>query len=276
MAHLPATALDQLYTAIYSRAMPRWPFPRALMLFALLGLAACSAAEDDRGPLVLAPSSMQEAVEEAADAWAALGHPRPVVSFAGTPSLARQVLQGAPADLFISADEQWRDELERAGRIEAGNRAVMAGNRLVLVAPAEQARPLPLEPQAFADALGDSPLALADPSTVPAGRYGRAALEQLGLWRAAEGRISASENVRAALALVERGEAPLGLVYASDADAEPRVTVVAELPEGSHPPIRYPVALVAGSAHPDAEPFRAFLLSSEGQAIVRRHGFAAP
>lgn len=276
MALLPVTALDQLYTAIYSRAMPRWLFPRALMLIALLGLAACGAADDDRGPLVLAPSSMQEAIEEAANAWAAQGHPRPVVSFAGTPSLARQVLQGAPADLFISADEAWMDELERAGRIEAGSRAELVGNRLVLVAPAERAQPLALEPQAFASALGDGPLALADPAGVPAGRYGKAALESLGLWRAAEGRISASENVRAALALVERGEAPLGLVYASDADAEPRVTVVAELPERAHPPIRYPIALVAGAAHADAEPFRAFLLSSEGQAIVRRHGFTAP
>lgn len=255
--------------------MPRWFLPRALMLLALFGLAACGG-ENERGPIVLAPSSMQEAIAAAADAWAAQGHPRPVVSFAGTPSLARQVLQGAPADLFISADVQWMDELERAGRIDAASRAVLAGNRLVLVAPAPQARALPLEPQALAEALGDSPLALADPITVPAGRYGKAALQHLGLWRAVGKTISASENVRAALALAERGEAPLALVYASDADAAQDVAVVAELPAASHPPIRYPVALVTGAAHSDAEPFRAFLLSPEGQSILRRHGFTAP
>jgi molybdate transport system substrate-binding protein len=256
--------------------MSSWPFPRALMFLALLGLAACGPAEEDRGPLVLAPSSMQEAIEAAADAWAAQGHPRPVVSFAGTPSLARQVLQGAPADLFISADEQWMDELERAGPIDAESRAAMAGNRLVLVSPQAQAEPLPLQPQAFASALGDGPLALADPASVPAGRYGKAALEHLGLWPTAEGNISASENVRAALALVQRGEARLGLVYASDANAAPGVAVVAELPEASHPPIRYPVALLAHADDPDAASFRTFLLSPEGQAILRRHGFTAP
>lgn len=256
--------------------MPRCLFPRALMFLALLGLAACGPAEEDRGPLVLAPSSMQEAIDAAADAWAAQGHHRPVVSFAGTPSLARQVLQGAPADLFISADEQWMDELERAGRIDAASRAAIAGNRLVLVSPSAQAGPPPLEPQAFASALGDGPLALADPASVPAGRYGKAALESLGLWPAAEDNISASENVRAALALVQRGEARLGLVYASDANAAPGGAVVAELPEASHPPIRYPVALLADADHPDAAAFRAFLLSPEGQAILHRHGFTAP
>lgn len=251
-------------------------FPAALMLLALLGLVGCGSADEDRGPLVLAPSSLQESIEAAADAWAAQGHRRPVTSFAGTPSLARQVLQGAPADLFVSANAQWMDELERAGRIDRASRSAMAGNRLVLVAPSAQANPLPLERRAFAAALGSAPLALADPASVPAGRYGKAALGGLGLWQAAEGNISASENVRAALALVERGEARLGLVYASDADAAPSVTVVAELPETSHPPIRYLIALVTGTDHPDAAAFRAFLLSPEGQAILRRHGFSAP
>jgi molybdate transport system substrate-binding protein len=251
-------------------------FPSVLLLLSLLGLAACGPAEEDRGPLVLAPSSMQEAIEAAADAWGAQGHRRPVTSFAGTPSLARQVLQGAPADLFVSADAQWMDELERAGRIDPASRSALAGNRLVLVAPSAHAKPLPLEPQAFAAALGPGPLALADPASVPAGRYGKAALESLGLWRAAEGNISASENVRAALALVQRGEAPLGLVYASDAHAASNAAVVAELHTAAHPPIRYLLSLVTGAEHPDAAAFRAFLLSAEGQAIVRRHGFTAP
>jgi len=275
MALLPERRWTGYILQDIAHAMPNWFLSRALTLFALLGLAACGG-EDSRGPVVLAPSSMQEAIEAAADAWAAEGHARPVVSFAGTPSLARQVLQGAPANLFISADEQWMDELERAGRIDSASRAAIAGNRLVLVAPGTQTSPLQLNPRSFAAALGDGPLALADPATVPIGRYGKVALERLGVWPMVAENISASENVRAALALVERGEAPLGLVYASDADAAPGVTVVAELPRISHPPILYPAALVTGATHPDAEPFRAFLLSPEGQAIIRRHGFIAP
>lgn len=219
---------------------------------------------------------MQEALTAAADQWAAEGHARPVLSFAGTPAQARQLIEGAPADLFVSADEAWMDRAAEVGRIERASRADLAGNRLVLIAPADRAEPIALDRNDILGTLGDGRLAMADPDAVPAGRYGQAALASLGLWPTLRERITASENVRAALALVERGEVPLGLVYASDARASRKVAVVAELPSDSHPTIRYPVALVTGSAAPSAALLRAYLLSPEGTAILVAHGFTAP
>ncbi len=145
-------------------------------------LAACGSRDAGSGPIVLAPSSMQEAITEAAHAYADGGHPAPVVSFAGTPALARQVLADAPADLFISADEEWMDRVEQAGKIDRASRADLAGNGMVLIAPASRAAPLALTRGGLVRALGEGPLAMADPESVPAGRYGKAALEHLGLW----------------------------------------------------------------------------------------------
>ncbi|MXO60843.1 molybdate ABC transporter substrate-binding protein [Altererythrobacter salegens] len=250
--------------------------PAAVLIATLsaLLLAACSS-EEDAAPIVLAPSSMQEAIGEAADAFARGVHAHPVVSFAGTPALARQVLAGSPADLFISADEEWMDRIEAAGKIDTTSRVDLAGNRLVLVEPIVRAETLVLDRTSVARALGSGPFAMADPASVPAGRYGKAALEHLGLWPLSAP-VSASENVRAALALIEREQAPLGLVYASDAHASAKVAVVASLPPESHAPIRYPMALIAGSTNPAAREFYAFLRSDEGQAILRAHGFTAP
>ena len=248
------------------------------ILIAIIGalfLAACGSNEEASGPVVLAPSSMHEAIAEAAATFASEGHPAPVVSFAGTPSLARQVLADAPADLFISADEDWMDRVEKARKIVPGSRADLAGNGVVLVASRDHAAPVALTREGLARALGQGPLAMADPESVPAGRYGKASLEHLGLWPP-PAPVSSSENVRAALALVEHGQAPLGQVYSSDAKASSEVEVVANLPADSHPPIRYPLALIAGSHNPQAAAFRTFLLSHEGQAILRKHGFTAP
>lgn len=222
----------------------------------------------------MAAASMQEALTDAADAWEKRGNVRPVLTFAGTSALARQILAGAPADLFIAADEEWMDELEQAGAIDPASRAVLAGNSLVLIAPAESETTPFRSPGSLDQAIGDSRLAMADPDAVPAGRYGKAALRSLGLWDDVAERITNSENVRAALALVERGEAPVGLVYASDAAASDKVRVATVLPTKSHPPIRYPLALLEGSSSADAERFRAFLLSDEGQQILVRHGFS--
>lgn len=253
------------------------PFARfvAAALAALL-LAACGDGGDRRGPVVLAPSSMQEALIAVADRWTSKGKAEPVLSFAGTSALARQVIDGAPADLFVSADEAWMDRVARAGRIDRASRANLVSNRLVLVAPQDKAEPVALEREAILRALGRGRLAMADPNGVPAGRYGEAALASLGLWPALRNRITASENVRAALSLVARGEAPLGVVYTSDAAASDKVAVVAEFPPASHPPILYPLALIEGSANPEAAEFRDFLLSPEGRAILTAHGFAAP
>jgi molybdate transport system substrate-binding protein len=227
-----------------------------------------------RGPLVLAAASMQEALTDAADRWAALKHPRPVLSFAASSALARQVEAGAKADLFISADEEWMDYLQAKGLLRAGTRARLAGNALVLIARKDSrvalkvARGFPL-----ARALGSGRLAMADPAAVPAGRYGRDALMKLGVWDGVAGKVAAAENVRAAMALVERGAAPLGIVYATDARASARVRVVGVFPAASHAPITYPVALLKASADPQAEAFRRFLIGREGRAILARRGF---
>jgi molybdate transport system substrate-binding protein len=245
------------------------------VMLAVVALASPAAAQGGRGPLVLAASSLQEVMTAAADRWAAKGHPRPVVSFASTPALARQAEAGAPADLFISADETWMDYLVQHRLVRAGTRANVAGNALVLIAPAASrvrltiARGFPI-----ARALGGGKLAMADPGTVPAGRYGREALSRLGVWPSVASQVIRAENVRAPLAFVRRGAAPLGVVYATDALAEPGVRLVGRFPTATHAPIRYPLAILRQSRHPDAEGFRRFLLSAEGRALFRRFGFA--
>jgi molybdate transport system substrate-binding protein len=224
---------------------------------------------------VLAAASLQESLNAAADAWARQGHPRPVLSFAGSSALARQIEAGAPADLFISADEDWMDAVARKRLIVPGTRATFLGNRLVLVAPKSRTAPVTIWPNsAFARTLASGPVAMADVGSVPAGKYGKAALEHMGLWAAARPHVVQAENVRAALALVERGAAPLGIVYATDARASHGVKVVGVFPEASHPPIRYPVARLKTSTSPDAEGFRRFLISPRGKAIFAKYGFS--
>lgn len=230
-------------------------------------LAACGQpAGPERGPTVLAAASLQEALGEAAAAWEAEGNAAPVLSFAGTSALARQVEQGAPADLFVSADEEWMDRLAGENLLKPGTRVDLLGNDLVVIAPRG------VEGSGLAG-LGDGRLALADPSAVPAGKYARASLESLGLWADLADNVVPAENVRAAMALVERGEVPLGIVYATDALASDRVAVVQRLPAASHPPIRYPAAVLAASKHSEAEEFLDFLASDAADRIFEEHGF---
>lgn len=224
--------------------------------------------DEAQAPLVLAAASLQDAMRAAAGDWAAKGYPAPVCSFAASSALARQILAGARADLFVSADEPWMDEVERAGRTVAGTRSIVAGNALVIVRPAGAT--------AEGRMLVGGRIAIADPDAVPAGRYARAALEHLGFWKQAEPRLVRAENVRATLALVERGAAQWGLVYATDARASGKVQVAQVLPAQSHPAIRYPLARLSTSRSPDAESFRQFLLAPEGQRILQRFGFTAP
>lgn len=232
--------------------------------------------EHPRAPLVLAAASLQESLTAAADSWAAKGHPRPVLSFAGSSALARQIESGATADLFISADEKWMDVMQEKGFIAPDTRRDLLGNSLVLVAPATGSMALDPKPGfPLAEALGTGRLALADQS-VPAGRYAQEALTRLNVWDSVNSRIARAENVRSALALVARGEAPLGVVYATDARAEPRVRVAGTFPAGSHAAIIYPIAQLRSSASEDATAFRKFLLSPEGQAIFARFGFTPP
>lgn len=263
------------YPAVYSGPMIRLLRQLCLVLAALLFAPATLAA--DRGPVVLAAASLQESLTEAADAWVAKGHPKPVLSFAASSALARQVIAGAPADLFLSADEEWMDAVAKAGLLRRGTRTTLLGNRLVLIAPAASAvRLTPARGFPLARALGSGRLALADPDAVPAGKYAKAALIHLGVWTGVAARVAPAENVRAAMALVERGAAPLGIVYATDAKASRAVRVVGTFPAASHPPIRYPVAVLKASRHKDAAGFRAFLLSKQARAIFARHGFSTP
>lgn len=248
-------------------------------LVAALALAACSSPEQSsetaKGPLILAAASLQEALEDAADGWADQGHPRPVLSFAATSALARQIQSGAPADIFISADSEWMDTLDADGRIVPETRRIVATNRLVLIAPKDAAVDISLTaPDALIAALGDSRLAMAEPEAVPAGRYARAALTSLNAWDRVRGRITASDSVRSALALVERGEAPLGIVYRTDALASDKVRIVGDFPEAGHAPIVYPAAVLKSGEHAEATDFLSYLLSKDGQARLARHGFA--
>lgn len=256
--------------------MRHYLFRLWLLLFttALL-LPGAAQAAGTKPPLVLAAASLQESLEAAASSWAAKGHARPVLSFAASSALARQIDAGAPADLFLSADEAWMDYVAARKRIVAGTRLSFLHNRLVLIAPVASSVRLTIAPRfPLARALGRGRLAMADPAAVPAGKYGKAALQKLGVWSSVETRIASAENVRAAMALVERGAAPLGIVYATDARASAKVRVVGTFPATSHPPISYPVARLAASTSPEAEGFRRFLISREGKAIFARYGFA--
>ena len=262
----------------------RHPRPRLATVLAacltVLALALAPGAHAQPGPVVFAAASLTNAFEEIGRQWRQAGNPPARFSFAASSALARQIEAGAPAAIFASADAQWMDELARRGLIVPETRTDLLGNRLVLIAPVDTPLPPGLGPNAtvrrgidLAGLLGDRPLAVGDPDHVPAGRYARQALEALDLWPQAAPRLARADNVRVALALVERGEAPYGIVYATDAAATPRVKVAATFPADSHTPIVYPVAVVRGHDGPAARGFLAFLGSPQAAAVFRRHGF---
>lgn len=244
----------------------------ALVLFAL----NTRAAETENKLLVFAASSLTEAMNEIGDAYAATGKPKPVFSYAASSALARQIENGAPAAIFASADEEWMDYLATRKLIAADSRAAFVGNSLVLVAPADM--PLKFDGGIksgfpLAAALHGGKLALGDPSGVPAGRYAKAALENLKVWPSVEKSVVNGENVRTALAFVERGEAAAGIVYATDAALTKKVTVVGIFPADSHAPIVYPLAVVAAHDTPAARDFRAYLLGDAAKSVYRKYGF---
>lgn len=246
------------------------------LLFSLMALLAApfAMAAQKQPPVVLAAASLQESLNAAADAWSAKGHPRPRISFAGSSALARQIEAGAPADLFVSADEPWMDELEHKHLLKPNTRVSFLHNTLVLIAPRSSTVKLAIRPGLdLGKVLGSGRLAVADPNGVPAGIYAKQSLKNLGMWNAVQGKLAPAENVRAALALVSRGAAPLGIVYGTDAQADPGVKVAGFFPQTSHDPISYPVAQLASSTNPEADGFRRFLISSEGKAVFRRFGF---
>lgn len=250
------------------------PFPAVRACIAALALFVCVAAQA-QGVTVFAASSLTDALGELVQTWRSRSGTQVRTAFAASATLARQIDSGAPAELFFSADEEWMDYLAGRGRLEPGTRAARLGNRLVLIAPAGASARLALRKGAdLASWLGpQGRLATGDPASVPVGRYAQQALASLGLWKTIGPRLARTENVRVALTYVERGEAPLGIVYATDAAISKRVQVVGEFPPGSHAPIRYPLALIAGRASPAARELRAFLLGDEAGAVFRRYGF---
>jgi molybdate transport system substrate-binding protein len=226
--------------------------------------------------LVFGAASLQTALDELTGPAERATGARFRVSYAASSALARQIESGAPADVFLSADLDWMDYLAARRLIRTASRINLLGNRLVLVAP--RARPVSLKIGpgfGLAAALGRDRLALADPAAVPAGKYARAALTSLGVWDAIADRIAAAENVRAALLLVSRGEAPLGVVYRTDALADPGVVIVDTFAESTHPAIVYPAALTA-SASPAAAKILEFLKSDAARAVFARQGFSVP
>jgi molybdate transport system substrate-binding protein len=244
-----------------------------LLLATIIAFAVPAAAEPQR-IVVFAAASMKTALDAAAAAYKAGGGSEVAVSYGGSLGLARQIIAGAPADIFVSADEPSMDEAEKANVIRPGSRFDWLANRLVVVAPKNSPlATLAFEPQAFTQALGDGKLATGEVATVPVGRYAKASLTKLGLWDVVQPHLAMSDNVRAALAFVARGEATLGIVYATDAAAEPGVKIVATFPDDSHPPIRYPAAFVKSSDNAEAAKFLDFLKSPGGRVLFEAQGF---
>lgn len=227
--------------------------------------------------MVFAAASLKEALDENVGAFAKMAGHRARVSYGGSNVLARQIENGAPADVFISADQEWMRYLEVRNLVAPGTRRDLAGNRLVLVAPSGSTIRLAIAPGfALSAALAGGRLALANPDAVPAGRYARAALERLGVWQGVEASLTRSENVRASLMLVARGETPLGIVYATDAIAEPRVRVVDVFGTELHPTIVYQGAAVAGRANATSRALLDYLGGAQARVVWTRRGFAPP
>ena len=236
-------------------------------------LTPARAADPSGRVMVCAAASLSEAIEGIASGFeTATGH-KVVVVLAGSSALARQIQAGAPADIYLSANAAWMDVLAADGLLADGTRFDLAGNRLVLIAHGA-ADPIALGPDtALANHLNGGRLGVALTQAVPAGIYAKAALQSLGLWDTVADKLAETDNVRAALALVALGEAPLGIVYATDARADPRVSVIATFPADSHGAIVYPAARIAGRRGAAADAFLAWLKSPDARAILTRHGF---
>ena len=217
---------------------------------------------------------MKTALDAVAAAWTAETGKTPPIVYASSAVLAKQIEQGAPADIFISADLTWMDYLEKAKLIQSGTRHNLLGNALVLIEPADANANLTIAPDFdLAGATGDGKIAVCTIASCPGGIYAKEALEALGIWAKVEPKLAQADNIRNALTLVSRGEAKFGIVYATDAKADPKVKVVGTFPEATHSPIIYPVALVETSKNPDAALFAAYLSSKAAKKIWGEQGF---
>lgn len=264
---MPGAVRQRPMTSLWIRAV--------LAVAAWSGLMQPASAQAQPSPpvVVFAAASLKNAMDSIAARFGQATGVAVAVSYGGSPAMARQIEQGAPADVVLLADLDWMDYLAARGQIRPETRRNLLGNDLVLVAPLDRTAPVDLTPGALASALAGGRLAVANVESVPAGKYAKAALQSLGVWNEVSGRLAEAENVRAALAFVARGEAPLGIVYGSDARSEPGVRVAARFPAASHPPIIYPVALTAASRSPQAQAFLDALRSPEARADFTREGF---
>jgi molybdate transport system substrate-binding protein len=224
--------------------------------------------------LVFGAASLKNALDDANARYQRKTGGKVVVSYGASPTLAKQIESGAPADIFISADLDWMDYVAQRKLIKPETRANLLGNKLVLIAPADSNAVLTVGPNfPLAQALGGGRLAMADPASVPAGKYGKASLEALGVWASVSGKIAPAQDARTALAYVSRGEAPLGIVYQTDAAADKRVKIVGAFPDSTHPPIIYPIAVTAVSSNPGVGAYIGFLKSSEARSAFENQGF---
>src|SRR6266849_1935628 len=247
-----------------------------VLIGAVLGISTAGgpASAQVKEPLVFAAASLKNALDEIAAQWQRESGKKVVISYAASNTLIKQIEQGAPADLFISADLDWMDYGQQNNLIDVQTRANLLSNRIVLVAPKDATFALNITRGLdLAPALKGGRLAMANVDAVPAGKYGKAALEKLGAWDGVKDKIAQADNVRAALLLVSRGEAPLGIVYQTDAASDPTVKIIATFPEDSHPPITYPIALTKTSTNPDARAFLSYVRSPAARPAFARQGF---
>jgi molybdate transport system substrate-binding protein len=247
-----------------------------VMTMTVMGGFVAQAAAAENEVVVFAAASTTNAITDIGEMYATrgLGHITP--SFASSSTLAKQIASGAPADVYLSANKKWMDFLEEKNAVDKATRFDLLGNRIVLIVPLDSSvKRVAVDNKLKLAALlgGEGRLSMGDPDHVPAGMYGKKAMENLGLWEQVQGRLAPMKDVRAALVLVERAEAPLGLVYATDAAISKKVRVAGMFPTQSHPPIVYPVAAVAGGKADAAAAFMGFLKSAEAKAVFAKYGF---
>jgi molybdate transport system substrate-binding protein len=253
-------------------------FARLIAILALFvaGSATSQPAVAENDLTVFAAASLKNALDDVDTAFTKATGVKVVTSYAASSALAKQIEQGAPADVFVSADLKWMDYLAGKKLIKPDTRVNLLGNRLVLIAPADsKLGTVKIENGLdIAKLAGDGRIAVADVKAVPAGLYAKTALEKLGAWAAAEPKLAQAENVRATLAFVARGETPIGIVYETDAKIEPKVKIVGEFPNGSYPPVTYPVAETTASKDANVGKYLSFLRTQAAKSIFEKYGFS--
>ncbi len=249
-------------------------FAAAILAFSAMFGGYSPAAKAAENVVVFAAASLKNALGEISAGWEQETGKRATISYAASSALAKQIENAAPADIFISADLDWMKYLSEKKITKAGTEIELLGNSIVLVAPEDSTAKATIKKGfPLAELIGDGKLAMANVKAVPAGKYGKAALEALGVWASVEGKVAQAENVRSALKLVSTGEAKLGIVYQTDAVAEPGVRILGAFPANTHAPIIYPAALTASSSKADAVAFLKYLQSRKAVEIFERQGF---